>query len=155
MKRRKNMQNTTNGNEQDMMTTATTTDANAPFATPDRVKWELEHEIEVVKRRYETALAKFLADAQKNPSNAVGWLAKGAVEAQVEHEVWSRIECELAECDPHTVLTKNIDECRSRVQSFFGSSSTCAFTNAVDRARAGAYSRLAEHLTVMKRHLER
>jgi hypothetical protein len=146
------MQNTT---KQTTTTTTDTTTANAPFATPDRVKWELEHEIEVVKRRYETALAKFLADAQKDPSHAVGWYAKGAVEAQVEHEVWLRIERELAEHDPHTVLAKNVDECRSRVQSFFGTSSTCAFTNAVARARAGAYSRLAEHLTVMKRHLER
>jgi len=145
------MQNTANGNDQN---TTTTTTANAPFATPDRVKWELEHEIEIVKRRYETALTKFLADAQKDPSHAVGWYAKGAVEVQVEHEVWLRIERELTEHDPHTVLAKNVDECRSRVQSFFGTSSTCAFSNAVDRARAGAYSRLAEHLTVMKRHFE-
>jgi len=148
------MTNTTNTTEQ---TTTTTQQAAAasdkPFATVDEMTLELERTIAVAKRRHEDARAKFLADATNDPANAVTWWAKEAVATQIEHKAWQQIERDLAEHGPAAALANALDEYQSGVRDFFGRSATCQFANAVDRAKAEAFMRLAGHLTVLKRFL--
>jgi len=128
----------------------TTADMNKAFA--DAMRQELAFNAKGAKKRYEETQAKFIADIQTNPVSAITWLAEDMVKAQTEHEVWLRIELEMAEHDPREVLAENLKECQYRIRSFFGSNSTSVFSNAVDRAKAEAYVQLAEQLQGLMKH---
>ncbi len=115
---------------------------------------ELAFYVRLAKKYYDDARAKFLADIQTNPITAITWSAETMVKAQTDHEVWLRIEAELAEHEPREVLTENLKEVQYRIRSFFGSNSTGMFSNAVERARAEAYIRQAEQLEGLIKHFE-
>jgi hypothetical protein len=74
------------------------------------------------------------------------------VKAQAEHEMWLWLERAMAENDPREVLRKVTEEVQYRIRSFFGSNSTSIFSNAVERAKAEAYLRLAETLAGLCKH---
>jgi len=128
--------------------TSTPTTARKPKSA-DKIKWELEHQIEFVKERYEKVQAAFLASVQQDPTYAISRQADDMVKMQAEHEVWLKIERELADNEPAAVLTKNLAECRSAVQSYFGTSCTCPIFNAVARAKAGALVRQIDQIDAM------
>jgi hypothetical protein len=124
--------------------TNTTEDTNKAFT--DAMRQELAFYAKDAKKRYEDAQAKFIADIQTNPVSAITWLAEDMVQAQTQHEVWLRIEREMAQHDPREVLSENLKDVQYHIRSFFGSNSTSIFSNAVERAKAEAYLRQAEQL---------
>jgi hypothetical protein len=128
----------------------TSSDMNKAFA--DGMRQELAVYGRLAKKRYEEAQTKFTADIQTNPISAITWSAETMVKAQTDHEVWMRIERQLAEQEPREVLAENLKEVQYRVRSFFGSNSTSIFSNAVERARAEAYIRQAEQLEGLVKH---
>lgn len=128
----------------------TNTTSNKP--TTDEMNQELAFYAKAAKKRYEEKQAKFIADVQTNPVSAITWLAEDMVKAQTEHEVWLRIEREMAEHDPREVLAENLKEAQYRMRSFFGSNSTSIFSNAVERARAEAFLRQVEQLESLAKH---
>lgn len=132
--------------------TDTTSDTRRAFA--DEIRQDLARCARAARARYEQTQAQFLADAQSNPASAIAWGAQDLVMAQTAHEVWAQIEADLAEHDPREVLAEHRKDAQRRVRSFFGSSSTSLFTNAVERARAEAYLRLAERLDDLAGHAE-
>ena len=122
-------------------------------ANIDNMRNELALYVKGAKARYEDAQAKFIAAVQTNPAHAITWSAEDMVRAQTLYEVWMRIEHEIAEHDPLEVVQANLDDARFRVRSFFGSNSTSIFSNAVERARAETFVRIAEDLDKLaKRH---
>jgi hypothetical protein len=128
----------------------TTHEMTGAFA--DALKQELLANAKMAKKRFDDAQAKFIADVQVNPISAIGWKSDDMVKLQTRHEVWLRIECELAEHDGREVLAANRDEVNYRVRAFFGSNSTSLFSNAVERARAEAYVQLAEDIERLCKH---
>lgn len=120
--------------------------------TTQEMREELTGCIKMAKKYYDDAQAKFLADFQLNPTSTIAWGAEAMVQKQIDHEVWMRIERELAEQEPLEVLAENLKEVQYRVRSFFGSNSTSVFDNAVERAKATAYLRLAEQLEGLAKH---
>ena len=74
------------------------------------------------------------------------------VKAQAEHEMWLWLERGMAENDPREALATVTKEVQYRVRSFFGSNSTSMFSNAVERAKAEAYVRMAETLEGLCKH---
>ncbi len=128
----------------------TTKEMNNAFA--DEMKKDLGIHIRLSKKQYEEAQAKMLADLQTNPISAITWSAEGMVKTQAEYEMWLWIERGMAENEPREVLQTVTKEVQYRVRSFFGSNSTSMFSNAVERAKADAYVRLAETLESMCKH---
>ena len=120
--------------------------------TTQEMQEELAFYAKMAKKYYDDAQAKFIVDFKTNPISTITWTAEELVKVQTDHEVWMRIERELAEHEPREVLAENLKEVQYRVRSFFGSNSTSMFTNAVDRARVEAYIRQAEQLEGMIKH---
>jgi len=136
-----------------MATTTTNTNTittSEPMMTVEELREKLAFEIGLAKRRHEDALAKFLAEAQKDAAHAVARWANEAVKAQKEYEVWQQVEREMAEHGLAAVLANALDACRYAVEAFFGHHSSCNFTNAVERARGEALFRLAADLRALK-----
>jgi len=128
------------------MQSTTTAKNKKPMTDDEKIKWELSHRIEVVKVRYEGMKDTFLAGVQKDPAYAISRQADDMVKMQAEHEVWLKIERELVDNEPAAVLAKNLAECRSAVQSYFGTSCTCPIFNAIARAKAGALVRQIDQI---------
>ena len=128
----------------------TTADMNAAFA--DEMKKELGIYVRRAKSLYDKTLAKMVADLQTNPVTAIVWSAETIVKEQTYVEMWLWIERSMAENNPREVLAKAAAEVQYRIRSFFGSNSTSMFSNAVDRAKAESYVRLAEELDGLLRH---
>ena len=129
-----------------------TENMNMKKAFADAMKQELGVYIKNARKRYEDAQAKLIADIQTNPVSAITWSAEDMVKRQTDHEVWLRIEREMAEHNPREVLAENLKEVQYRIRSFFGSNSTSMFSNSVERARAEAHVRLAEELERLCKH---
>ena len=114
--------------------------------TNEAMQQELTLYVKGAKARYDDAQAKFLAAVQTNPAHAITWSAEDMVRAQTLYEVWMRIEHAIVELDPLEVVQANLDDARFHVRSFFGSNSTSIFSNAVERARAETFVRIADDL---------
>jgi hypothetical protein len=121
-------------------------------AMDDEMKKDLGLHIRLAKKQYEEAQTKMLADLQTNPISTITWSAEGMVKTQAEYEMWLWLERGMAENDPREVLATVTKEVQYRVRSFFGSNSTSMFSNAVERAKADAYVRLAETLEGFCKH---
>jgi hypothetical protein len=130
----------------------TTSAKESTVKTTQEMREELAFYVKTAKKFYDDAQAKFIADIQTNPVSTITWSAEKMVKTQTDHEVWMRIERELADHEPREVLAENLKEVQYRVRSFFGSNSTSIFSNAVERARAEAYIRQAEQLEGLIKH---
>ena len=119
---------------------------------PEAMRQELAIHIRLARTTYEKAQTEMIEAIRKNPASAINWSAEGMVKAQAEHEVWLWLENGMAEADPRETLKKVLAEVQYRVRSFFGSSSTSIFSNAVERARAEAYIRQAEQPEGLAKH---
>jgi len=96
-------------------------------------------------KNFEQAKAEFAEHFATNPKYAIEWHAEKVARAQVHYEWWQKT---LEVLQQHGVLeavayaTQRIE---IEVDSFFGSNSTCLWTNALRRAEAEVYHGLARH----------
>jgi len=92
---------------------------------------------------FEEAKAKFAEDFATNPKYAIEWHAEKVARAQVHHEWWMKIAEVLGRRGVAEAVAYAAERVEIEVESFFGSNSTCLWTNALRRAEAEVYHGLA------------
>jgi hypothetical protein len=92
---------------------------------------------------FEEAKAKFAEDFATNPKYAIEWHAEKVARAQVHYEWWLKIAEVLDRRGVQEAVAYAAERIDIEVDSFFGSNSTCLWTNALRRAEAEVYHALS------------
>ena len=92
---------------------------------------------------FEEAKAKFAEDFATNPKYAIEWQAEKVARAQTYYEFWFKVADVLERRGINAAIDYANDQIGIAVDSFFGSNSTCLWTNALRRAEAEVYHALA------------
>ena len=92
---------------------------------------------------FEDAKAKFTEDFTTNPKYAIQWRAAPLVRAQACHELWSEVAAALDRHGLEKALAYAAERLDASIDSFFGSNSTCGWTNAVRREEAEVHHAMA------------
>jgi hypothetical protein len=92
---------------------------------------------------FEEAKTKFAEDFATNPKYALEWDAEKVARAQVYHEFWVNVSEVLTRRVVQEAMTYAAERADIEVDSFFGTNSTCAWTNALRRIEAEVYHTLA------------
>jgi hypothetical protein len=94
---------------------------------------------------FEIAKAKFTEAFETNPKYAIEWHAKGLASAQHCYEFWTAVADVLAKRGIAEALKHANTRARNEVEGFFGSNSTCLWTNALRRTEAEVLNFIARH----------
>ena len=93
---------------------------------------------------FEDAKAKFAAAFATNPKYAIEWCADQVARAQTHYEFWiARRGGARAAAGWQNALQYASERGDREVDSFFGTNSTCPWTNALRRIEAEVYNALA------------
>ena len=92
---------------------------------------------------FEDAKAKFTEDFATNPKYAIEWHAEKVARAQAYHEWWLKIADVLDRRGVEEAVTYAAERIEIEIDSFFGSNSTCLWTNALRRVEIEVYHALA------------
>jgi hypothetical protein len=92
---------------------------------------------------FEEAKAKFAADFTMNPKHAIEWGADKVARAQVHYEFWFHVSAVLERRGVQEAMTYAAERVEIEVDSFFGTNSTCPWTNALRRIEAEVFHTLA------------
>ena len=100
----------------------------------------------LIRRRAQQALdnfaeakARFAEDFAMNPKYAFEWQANNVTRAQTAFEWWSKIAQVLDARGLDDAIEYAGEAAKRAIDSFFGSNSTCLWTNALRRAEVEVY----------------
>lgn len=125
------------------MTTTTDNRATDDRTNPITAEGLIRRRAQQAAAAFEDAKAKFTEDFTTNPKYAIQWRAAPLVRAQSCHEVWSEIARVLDGHGLEKALAYAAERLDTTIESFFGSNSTCGWTNAVRRAEAEVHHAMA------------
>ena len=92
---------------------------------------------------FEQAKAEFAETFATNPKYAIEWHAQKVARVQVHYEWWARIAEVMDRRGVQEAVAYAKERVEREIDSFFGSNSTCLWTNALRREEVEAYHAIA------------
>jgi hypothetical protein len=129
-----------------MATTTTTKKVHTIKEIHEETDWLVQR----ATKQFNDAKAAMLDSMATNPESAIRWSAEDLVKSQFTYTAVTAFQGMVRKADVVTAIDWLIDHLENKVSSFFGSSSTSQFCNAIARAEADAAHQLLREWTATR-----